>query len=171
MSNRSILAKEEIDKIMQVARECAEKDQCVQQLLLLQVAGGRFLHMPLNLEGNADAKSVQLFTIGASLHAQGLTPSAALMVSESWFVMPLEAPAAMQFAPSKHPARQEAIIIVGRSADNTRYSQVIQPFTRDKRNRPIWQPLMLENYDEPRTPHDGPTGILDFLFDGSTATA
>ena len=171
MSNRSILAREEIDKIMQITKQCAEDGQPVEQLLLLQVASNRFLHMPLTLEGDADAKSVHLFTIGASLRAQGLTPSAALLLSESWFVKPLEAPAAMQFAPSKHPARQEAIIIVGRSADNRRYSQVIQPFTRDARNKPIWQPLLLATYDEPRTPQDGPTGILDFLFDGSSATA
>lgn len=171
MSKRSILSREEMGKILQVARDCMEKGHGVKQLLLVQVAGDRFLHMPLNLEGDADAKSVQLFTIGASLSAQGLTPTAALLLSESWFVKPLEAPAAMQFAPSKHPARQEAIIIVGRSADNRRYSQVIQPFTRDTRNRPVWQPLLLATYDEPRTPQDGPTGILDFLFDGSSATA
>jgi hypothetical protein len=171
MSKRSILSREEIDKILKVARDCMENGQCLKQLLLIQVAGDRFLHMPIHLEGDADAKSVQLFTIGASLHAQGLTPTAALLLSESWFVKPLEAPAAMEFAPSKHPARQEAIIIIGRSADNKRYSQVIQPFTRDEREKPVWQPLLLEDYDEPRTSHDGPTGILDYLFDGVSATS
>lgn len=171
MSKRSILSKQEIDKIMHAARECMENGNCLNQLLLLQVARDRFLHMPLNLKGDADAKSVQLFTIGASLHAQGLSPHAALLLSESWFVKPLEAPAAMQFAPSKHPARQEAIIIVGRSADNQRYSQVVQPFTRDMRNKPVWQPLLFATYDEPRTPGDGPIGILDLLFDGVAATA
>lgn len=171
MSNRSILAKEEIDKIMRVAQDCMKKGQDAPQVLLLQVAGDRFLHMPLNLKGDADAKSLQLFTIGASLHAQGCIPIAALLISGSWFVKPLEAPAAMQFAPSKHPSRQEALIMIGRSADNKRYSQVVQPFTRDTRNRPVWQPPVVAMYDEPRTPHDGPTGILDFLFEGSTATA
>ncbi len=171
MAKRSILAKQEIHDILQAAKQWMRNGQCLKQLLLVQVAGDRFLHMPVNLEGDADAKSVQLFTIGASLHSQGLTPIAALLLSESWFVMPLETPAAMEFAPSKHPARQEAIIIVGRSADNKRYSQVIQPFTRDEREKPVWQPLLLESYDEPRTSHDGPTGILDFLFDGVSATS
>lgn len=171
MSNRSILSKQEIDQILQVAKQCVEQGKCVQQLLLVHVAGDRFLQMPLHLEGNADTKALQLLTIGASLQAQGQTPSEALLVCESWFVEPLKAPAARRFAPSQHPARQEAIVIVGRSADNLRYSQVIQPFTRDQANRPVWQPLLLAMYDELRTPQDGPSDILDALFEGFRAAA
>ena len=171
MSNRTILAKQEIDQIMQVAKQCAEQGGCVRQLVLLHVAGDQFLQMHLNLEGDADAKAVQLLTIGAGLYARGLTPSEALLVSESWIVNAQKAPAAMQFAPSQHPARQEAIVIVGRSADNRRYSQVIQPFMRDKANRPVWQPRFLATYDEPRTAQDGPTGVLDYLFAGIPAGA
>jgi hypothetical protein len=171
MSKRSILVKPEIDKLLHVAKECIEHEQALQQMLFLHVAGDQLLQMPLTLTGDAEAKASQLLMMGRHLHERGLTPDEAVLLSESWFVEPWKVSAAMKFAPSKHPARQEAIVVVGRSADNRRYTQVIQPFTRDKTNRALWQPLLLAMYDEPRTPQDGPTGILDFFFEGIPARA
>ena len=171
MSERSILGKQEIDNFLLVAKRCAEQGYPVQQELFLHVPGDQVLHMSLTLQGDAEAKASQFLVLGRQLHERGLLPSEAVMLCEGWFVNTKEAPAAMKFAPSEHPARQEAIFAIGRSADNQRYTQVVQPFTRDKTNRPVWQPLLFATYDEPRAAQDGPTGILDFLFAGIPARA
>lgn len=171
MSMRSILVKPEIDKLMQIAKQCAEHGHPFQQVLILHVAGDQLLYMPLTLQGDAEAKASQLLILGRQLYERGLTPSEAVLLCESWFVNMQEAPAAMEFAPSEHPARQEAIVAIGRSADNRRYSQVLQPFTRDKDNRPVWQPIPMAMYDEERESGDGPTGILDFLFEEIPASS
>jgi len=170
MTQRSMLAKQEIDKLLAVAKRCAERGYAVGQILFLHVVDGRFLHMLLDFQGDAEAKAAQFLVLGRQLHEQGLMPLEAVMLSESWFVDAQKAPAALQLAPSQHPARQEAIVLIGRSADNRRYTQVVQPFTRDKSNKPVWQPLCLAAYDESRDALDGPTGILDFLFEGVAAT-
>jgi hypothetical protein len=171
MSKRSILVKQEIDKLLQIAKQCAEQGHPIHQELILQVAGDQLLHMPLTLQGDAEAKASQFLVLGRQLHERGLAPCEAVLLCESWFVNVQTTPAALKFAPSEHPARQEAIVAIGRSADNRRYTQVVQPFTRDQANRPVWQPLPLAMYDEPRTAQDGPTGILDFLFEGIPASA
>jgi hypothetical protein len=171
MSIRSILIKQEIELMMQGARRAFENDGCLLPNLFLLSTGKELYSITLSLPDTAEQKALEFNLIRLQLQARGLSVHEAVLFSETWFVNAQDVPAVTQLAPSQHPARQEAIVAVGRSADNRRYSQVIQPFTRDKASRPVWQPVLLATYDEPRTAQDGPTGILDFLFDGVSATA
>ncbi|MCC6168712.1 MAG: hypothetical protein IT329_15935 [Caldilineaceae bacterium] len=165
MTTTSILVKREIDRILQIARRCFDERCAMQTTLFVHVSGNERIAMPLVLPETYDKKALMFFALGHQLHERGLTPNEAVLLSESWFVGVQSAPAALKIPPSQHPSRQEAIVAIGRSADGSRYSQVVQPFTRDTENRPVWQPIPIAMYDEKRTGQDGPTGILDYLFE------
>ena len=120
--------------------------------------------LPLMLPDTTEKKAQFFAKIGSYLYEKAMQPTEALFLSESWYVAVQEAPAVLEFPPSKHPARQEAIIAIGRSADNRQYTQVLQPFTKDKDNRLVWQATPIAVYDEKRTPDNGSAGLLDYLF-------
>jgi hypothetical protein len=165
MFNLSILTKPKVDKMLEVARQNVEQDGSLQPVLFLQLAGREVLHMPLSLPDTFEEKARYFLGVNFHLHKLGLTLRAAVFCAETWFVNAQNAPAAMKVPPSEHPARQEAIVAIGRSADNQRHTLVIQPFTRDKLNRPLWLPLPLAQYDEARTNQNRAYGILDCLFE------
>lgn len=165
MTYSSILVKKMIDKMLHTARQNLEEDGSLQPTLFLHIAGDEILHMPLKLSDTFEKKARDFIILGRQLHERGLTPSEAVFFTESWFVNVQDAPAATKFAPSEHPARQEAIVAIGRTADNRRYTQVIQPFKWDKANRLVWLPIPLAMYDEERSSKNGPVGILDYLFE------
>jgi hypothetical protein len=85
-------------------------------------------------------------------------------VTESWFVDARTAPAAAPTRPSQHPNRQEAITLNGRHAGGDRYTSVVQPLTRDEHHQPVWQEILLAEYNQPVTPGNHPVGVLDELF-------
>lgn len=119
----------------------------------------------------AETRARDLMLLGAQLREQGRGPKEAVLFSESWYVNAQQESAAMQMPPSEHPGRQEAIVVVGRSADNRRFTMVIQPFTWDKANHPIWLPIPLAQYDEEHTGTSRAYGILDCLFDAVAVNA
>lgn len=67
--------------------------------------------------------------------------------------------------PSQHPSRKEGISIVGRNSRETRFTQVLQPFSRDVDNQPIFGPLKEAKYNVPGDEEPRPSGLMDRLFD------
>lgn len=165
MTTKSILVQKIIDAQLRAAKQQLEHNGALQPLLYVHIAGDTALEMPLSLPDTFEKRAGYFHAIGRQLHERGLQPSEAVLVSESWFVAVQEAPAAMDFAPSEHPSRQEAIVLIGRSADGSRFTQVVQPFTRDKHNRPVWQAIPMAAYDEPLPSGTGSAGLLDYFFD------
>jgi hypothetical protein len=88
----------------------------------------------------------------------------ALFVSEVWFVEPEEIEA-LNVASSQHPSRKEGISIVGRNSSGTRFTQVLQPFSRNANDQPIFEPLKDAKYNVLGDEESRPTGLMDRLFD------
>lgn len=76
-----------------------------------------------------------------------------------------KAPDAHKFMPREHPLRQEAIMLVGRNAEETRQTQIVQTVKRDKKNEPVWGSYIVETYNEPMTENNKVGGLIDALFD------
>ena len=171
MKSTSILAKAVVDAHLRTARQNLERDGFLQPALFLHLAGDQTLVMPLSLPKTSEQKASYFLHIGRYLVERGLVPSEALLLSESWWVAVQEAPAALEIPPSEHPSRRQAIILIGRSADNRRYAQVVQPYTRDAHKRPVWQPVQFAVYEEDKTAEFSSVGLLDYLFEAiPTAT-
>jgi len=165
MTNKTILVQKLVEAQLRAARQDLERDGGLQPLLYVLIVGDTALEMPLTLPDTPEMKTKYFFGIGRHLSERGFQPREASLVSESWFVAVRQAPAAMDFAPSKHPSRQEAIVLIGRSADNRRFTQVVQPFTRDKHNHPVWQAMPMAVYNETQTPGKGSVGLPDTFFE------
>ena len=164
MTNKTILGQRLVEATLRSARQELEREGVLQPVLYVLIVGDTALEMPLTLPDTPELKAKYFFGIGRHLSERGLQPREAVLVSESWFVAVQQAPAAMDFPPSEHPSRQEAIVLIGRSADNRRFTQVVQPFTRDKHNRPVWQAMPMAVFDETQTPEQSSTGLLDHFF-------
>ena len=171
MTTTSLLSQQTVDGCLRIARQNLAQDGSLQPILFVRTVGDRTRIIPLTLPDTFEAKARLFVRIGCDLSEQALEPSAALFLCESWIVAAQEAPSAMDFPPSEHPAREEAIVAIGRSADNSRYSQVVQPFKRDKHNRPVWQPVPIAVYEETPSQGVGSAGLLDCLFEAIAAHA
>ena len=158
MITKSILVQSFVDKKLEVARQKFEQNGFLQAVMCVRIAGDNTLEMSLMMPDTFEKKAKYLWDIGYYLHERGLQPSEAVMVSGISYI-PADQP------PSDNPSWHEAIVAIGRNADDSRYTRVAQPFTRDKHNRPIWQVIPMAEYDVQQTPENGSIGILDCLFD------
>lgn len=166
MSYNSLLAKEAADEIMRTARQNKVMDGEVSPALFLNIAVNNLIIMPVLLPGGSDSRTTYFVEVGRNLRRNGIMPSEALLLSEGWFVAVQETPAALKFPPSQHPARQEALFLVGRDAGDTRFTHVIQPMSMADGQRPLWQPLAHEAYNLETAVDTRPYGLLDALFAG-----
>ena len=166
MSHKSLLTKEAADEILQTARQNKVKDGELSPALFLHIAVNNLIIMPVFLPHGSDKRTTYFVEVGRNLRRNGIIPSEALLLTEGWFVAVQETPAALKFAPSQHPARQEAIFLVGRDAGDTRFTHVIQPMSSADGQRPRWHPLAHEAYNLETVAHTKPYGLLDALFAG-----
>jgi hypothetical protein len=105
-----------------------------------------------------------LHMLGQKLRAEEGSIKEAVLIVESWIVK-TTSPDWDKLAPSEHPAREEAIVILGRNEDKSLSMIAMQPFSRDKQGDPIWKEPTISTSD------DGSgysyKGILDNLFVGA----
>jgi hypothetical protein len=71
----------------------------------------------------------------------------------------------LDMAPSQHQKRKEGISIGGRNSKRARFTQVLQPFSRDVNNRLIFGSMKDTKYNVPGDEESHPSGLLDRLFD------
>jgi hypothetical protein len=167
MQDDSILKREFIEMVLATAKKNLEKDGWLQPVLFLQFTGGQRAVCPLGLPKVSDAKQAYFAALGASLHQAGKAIHEAAFLSESWFVEAQKAVSALDFAPSRHPQRQEAIVVIGRDAGRQRVSSVVQPFTRQAENRPVWGELVIATYNNAVETGWHPVGLLHYLFNAN----
>lgn len=148
---RRLLASSSVQEVLATARQVKTAQQAILPFLLLQDMRGRVDYLPLpGLATDAQTRRAQFFALGRNLpHIVQ-----ALFVCESWFVAGAGTGCVQ---PSRHPARQEAILLTGCDRAGGRTLLILQAF--QKRGKGIrWQsPIRTTN------PVDG-VGPLDYFF-------
>ena len=168
-SNRegeSILTQEFIEPILAVTKEFLKANDYLGPALFLRLEHDEETIVPLphlsELKTTEERRSY-FSSLGSSLRQAGEIIHEAVFVSQVWSVGP-EEEGAFDIAPSKHPKRKEAISIVGRDSQGTRFTYVLQPFSRDSQNRPVFEPMEAD-YNIPLEEEKHSTGLIDHLFD------
>jgi hypothetical protein len=166
MDSTSILTKPVIDAWLRVAKRNLKKDGYLVSVLFAKLTNDRIATVNLGELTRAkdhQQKQLVMSMIGKKLRSEVGDFTEAVMIVEGWYVGGQE-PGALSIAPSQHPARQEAICIMARNASNTRTTSVIQPFTRDADNQPVWGKIPLAVYNASPGTSPAPMGLLDYLF-------
>jgi len=165
MNTVSMLTKGVAESLLRAACENFEMDGFLVPVLLLDVTEqGRLMHTLKAWPNTPEQKQAYFNNIGSYYWRLGQLIREAIMLMESWLVLSQEAPGAFRMQPSQHPCRKEALVLIGRDAANTRSTQVIQPFTRDPSNKPVWSKSLMAIYDEPVKQGHSTQGLLDDLF-------
>jgi hypothetical protein len=120
--------------------------------------------MLMDVPNTTEQRQAYFAKIGTRFRRLGQPIQAAVSLAESWVVLAQQAPAALRIPPSQHPSRQEALVVIGRNADNTRTTQVIQPFTRNATSKPVWSAPAIAVYNESVAKGHSAQSLLDELF-------
>lgn len=161
----SILGQKFVEFILEGARQNLRKDSNLAPMLFLRFNSGERGILPLALPGTVEERQDYFRAIGISLSAADKSIEEALFLSETWYVETKEGKRlALDVRPSQHPKRREAITVMGRDAERTRYTAVIQLFHRDRQQHPVFEPITEAGYDAFVTPGAGPVGLIDQLF-------
>ena len=162
-NQESILTRDMIEFILEGARENLSAHGSLLATLFMRLDNGERTITPLSLPRTPVEKQVYFTLLGLSIRKTGREIHEAVMVSEAWYVAPNK-DEQTDIAPSKHPDRKEAINLVGRDALGLRQVFAIQPFQRDKENRPVFESFELHNLDEDEDQNFYSTSLLDHLF-------
>jgi hypothetical protein len=164
-SAETILGQEFVEDILKQAKQNLKEDGSVAPMLFMRLQNGDNGILPLALPATHEEREDYFTAIGLTFLSAGKMIHEALLLSETWYVqadqnqrLPLDV------APSQHPKRREAITIVGRDAERTRYTMVVQVFGRDRHQRPVFEPLAVAEYNTIGGLASGPVGLLDHLF-------
>jgi hypothetical protein len=169
MQINTMLDQEFMGRLLTTAKKNLKNDDGLCPMLFVEFTNGERASYTLVLPRGSVEKQATFATIGASLSHEGRAVHEAVFLSEGWFVDVEKTGAALTVAPSQHPQRQEAIVIIGRDASGRRVSSVVQPFTRDGEHHPVWEELAMASYNT--APEKGlhPVGLLDYLFEANQA--
>ena len=170
----SILAKAFVETVLTTAKGTLEKDGYVLPVLFLQFANGeRGIFLLKELPDTTDEKQAYFTALGLFVRSARGGIREAVFVSEAWYVGLEDEGADLEVAPSRHPDRQEAIVLVGRDAGGTHQTFAIQPFARDRQNQPVIGQRKMEEYNAPADEGSRAVGLIDHLFpqdNGSVAS-
>jgi hypothetical protein len=162
----SILAEAFGARILRLARHNLEQDGVLAPALFVKQPSHAPLLVGLKLPAEPAERQRYFLRLGHSLQRQGQRVVEAVLLMESWFVQSQPGRLDLSVRPSQHPARQEAIVLIGRNADHSRVTQVIQPFRRDSEQRLAWESCPQAVYDQPAGQGPRASGLLDYLFAG-----
>lgn len=163
---RSLLNKEQLLTFLQLARLRLEQNGSLTTILMTSLHTGEVLVDGVQLPDDFVQKCLLLKSIGRKIREEHGGIREAVLVAETWYIDAHGAPNATRYRPSQHPCRQEAITIMGRGEDKGRTAIVIQTFTRDEHNAPVWLEPHI-NVVAPGEEGMAARGILDYLFDDS----
>ncbi len=166
----SILLQGFVEAVLTMAQENLRRHGALAPVLFVRFQGGEQAIAPLDLPATTEEKEAYLAALGLSFRQTGRVAEEALFVSETWYVAAEPGQRLnLDVAPGRHPRRQEAIAIVGRNAEHTRHTMVIQTFGRDRAHRPVLGRIEVAEYNAWSEPGSGPVGLLDHLFPRRTA--
>jgi hypothetical protein len=152
---QSILDSRSIEEILRMAKKNLECDGHVAPVLFLQLQTGKQLMTPLHFPEITEERRRYLTGLGFALLRDGKILAEAVMVLETWFVRTKGNLAPLTMAPSQHPQRKEAVVLIGRNATKSRSVIVMQPFSRGSKGEPIWEKV------EGNLSEDDPKASLD----------
>ncbi len=165
--SESILAQPFVETVLQAARVNLERDGALHPVLFLQLESSEQMVMLLKEFPDTVEERQEYFTaLGMALPHTGRRIDEAVFVSEAWYVGMEEGRTEFDVAPSQHPQRREAIVVMGRDAARTRLTHVLQPFHRGDQNQPIFDQRAMEEYNIPADQFPQAVGLVDYLFDG-----
>jgi hypothetical protein len=159
----SILAQGFIDQMMAIARQNLERDGRLTTVIFLRFED-RVIHVVnVDLPETADERYTAIRRLGRQLRCHGQLQEA-VMLMDSWYVAGEDMAEGLPTLPSRHHDRQQAILAVGRNADNSRMSLVVQPYRTDEPKGWIWPKPVITYYDQPADDTNRAEGLLDDLF-------
>ncbi len=163
--NESILSQEFVATILYAAKENLKKDGSLSPVLFARFFDGEQSVFLLELPDTTKEKQAYFTTLGSSVRRSGRRLHEAVFVSEVWYLNETRnRRISLDMRPSEHPERKEAILIVGRNADRTCLIYLVQPFSRNRRNQPMFGPIEVEGYKAPPDRVHQPVGLIDYLF-------
>jgi hypothetical protein len=172
MKHPSLLTQQAVDPILETARRNLAYEGALYPMLFVQFKDSQSILLPLELPDDPEAKRDYFAELGSLVRRNcrgGL--GATLYLGEGWLVDGRSAVDAAKVAPgapwARHPCRQESIAVVGRNAQNTRHTFVVQPFGRDPQGKPVWQPIANAVYNQPPAQGVRMDGLLDWFFVGA----
>jgi hypothetical protein len=161
---QSILTQKFLEPILITARKNLLSDGYLAQVAFVRDRSGRVIAVLLEMPKDPFEKRAYLAAWGSRLRRAGVVITEAVLLAEGWFVDGRKAPAPLSLPPSQHPARQEAITMVGRNAAGTRTTSVVQVFSRDRDNQPVWGQVAIASYNQLVKPGERMESLLDCLF-------
>ena len=165
--SESILAKEFVETVLTAARVNVERDGALHPVLFLELRSDEQVVMLLKEFPDTVGERQEYFTaLGMALSHTGRRIDEAVFVSEAWYVGMEEGGTEFDVAPSQHPERREAVVVMGRDVKRTRLTHVLQPFHRGDRNQPVFDQRVMEEYNIPAEQFPQAVGLVDYLFAG-----
>ena len=160
----SILSYEFVDAVMEGARHNLVTHGSLATTLFLQLEGGEKGMVLLSLPENDNGKRLYFTILGLSIKESGRQIREAILVPESWYVQTSQDSPLPLVSPEDHPARKEAITLEGRDNLSQRFIFAIQPFHRDFKSEPVFEPLLMGHYHPKPGQRFYTTGLLNNLF-------
>lgn len=166
MTNRSIMNKRNMNVLMHSAKRALTDDASIVSRVVILTAADLVCNAILKLSDFTENKARYWASAGRRLREYGHQPFEAVLICKSeWIKDVQDIPAATKVTLGWLPQDHEAIVAIGRSADNHRLSQVIQPYKWDKVNSLVWLPSPLATYNTARGIGDRFIPILDYLLE------
>lgn len=166
-TDQSMLTDEFMHTMLATAKKNLERDSYLVPTLFVNVEkNDTVLVITLSDMPSDTAKRPYFFhRLGTRLRKDVGAIAEAIYLGEMWWAPVTSMHDVGKIAASAHPARQEAIILVGRNAGNSSHALLIQPFGRDSQNRPLWDKVPVESYGQSGVVRAH--GVLDAFFDGT----
>ena len=167
MKSSSILGEKYIEPILNIARQNLETTGYLETMVFAKLTSNKVMPVGMmDLPASLNAKQMLMNILGDKLREDGSDIMEAVVLTESWYTDAIKNQAALKYPPSQHPGGQEAIAIIGRNAENTRNTTVIQPYTYNANNYPVWEKISVADYNQPADESSvQAVGLLDYLFD------
>ena len=162
-NSETILTEDFVKQILHDARDHLRKFGGLPTTIFALLDNGDHVLFPLFIPETHEEKCAYFGLLGFSIQDSDRQVQEAILVAESWYVGKPEKDD-LKVAPSEHPERKEAITLVGRDATESRSVFAIQPFSRDAQNKPVFEPLVLDQFDGSAPTEYYSTGLLDYLF-------
>ena len=159
----TLLSKESINTHIKFARDTFIEQGYLSVQFVIKFYSG--LIVPIVFEdypSEPDKKAAAMRALCKKLRTQYGSIKEAIFFAEAW-VAKNTSPDFAEIPPSQHPDREEAIVITGRDDDNSNSVLVVQRFSRNEANEPIWHTVEVHQGQG----EDGITfrGVLDYLFE------
>lgn len=161
----SILERPFVESVLHGAQENLRRDGSLAPVLFVRSHDNELGIIPLDLPNTTEEKYAYFTLVGMGLLAAGKKVSEALFLSETWYIAAEPgSPLREEIRPSEHPKRREAITLVGRDSEHSRFTFVVQVFHRDPGNRLVLDAREVEEYNVSVAEGIEAAGLLDALF-------